>query len=392
MTLFDEIPRSVLRPKYDSESDFEYQNISARRGVVVYREVAERWFRHYPDKHKRDLRARYRSQSQPHHGAAFFELYLHQLFLSIGCTIEVHPHLSGSSSRPDFLVRTSSGTQCYVEAVLADGSSEEKRAAGRRAARVYDCLNQIHSPDFFLNIRIEGSPRTSPPQSRLRQDLEEWVGSLDYDAIVSLYEQGRRDEVPRFPWNHEGWDLEFEPLPKSSRSRGKPGIRPVGIRIPEARWIDSASKIRKAVKLKAGKYGLLDVPLLVFVNVLDWADHIDVLNALIGDEQVTIFWGADGKLLRQEPSRKLNGVFGCEGRPRGRRVSAVAVTFDLGPWTMKSVNPELFHHPWPIVEMPQEFWPMPQWIINRQGAKFEHVEGRTAASLLGLPDRWPIYD
>ena len=30
MTVFDEIPRSALRPKYDSESDFEYHNIARR--------------------------------------------------------------------------------------------------------------------------------------------------------------------------------------------------------------------------------------------------------------------------------------------------------------------------------------------------------------------------
>lgn len=275
-----------------------------------------------------------------------------------------------------------------MEAVLTHCPSKEVEAAGRRQARVYDCLNQMSSPNFFLGVHVTGSPRSSPPGTRLRSELETWVAKLDPDMIAQLIFEDRRDDIPRFYWKHDGWELEFEPLPKSPASRGKPGIRPLGTRVPEARWMNTASEIRKAVKSKT-KYGKLELPLIVCVNILDWVDRIDVFNALLGDEQ-TIVSFAGPQVLSECDSRARNGIFGCEGRPATGRVSAVVVARDLVPFTMGKIDPELFHHPWPYHELTQDFWCLPQWIVNREKSRLEGVAGRTAASVLGLPDPWPV--
>jgi hypothetical protein len=52
--------------------------------------------------------------------SAFFELFLHELLLRLGCNVEVHPDPgTGSSRRPDFLVTDPDGQQFFLEAVLA---------------------------------------------------------------------------------------------------------------------------------------------------------------------------------------------------------------------------------------------------------------------------------
>ncbi len=389
MTLFDDIQRTELRPKYDSESDFEYHNNSARPGLAAYREVAERWFENYPEVHKRDLRARYRSPAQSDHFAAFFELYLHQLLLASGFTVEVHPSISGTGNRPDFFVRSHDGTRCYVEAVLAHCPSKEAEAAGRRQAKVYDCLNQMDSPNFFLGVHVTGAPRTSPPGTLLRRDLEAWLATLDPDAISRLWEEDRTNEVPPFHWKHDGWSLEFKPIPKSPPNRGKAGVRPLGTRVPEARWMNTASEIRNAVKSKAKKYGRLPEPLVICVNVLDWTHRSDIFNALLGDEQTVVSFAGD-KVVSEQGTRATNGLFGCDGHPQTRRVSAVVVARDLVPFTMGHVGPELFHHPWPYAPLPQDFWPMQQWIANHQKRTLEPIVGKPASSILGLPEPWPV--
>jgi hypothetical protein len=388
MTLFDDIERTELRVKYDSESEFDYHNISARPGMVAYREIAERWFANYPDAHKRDLRARYRSPAQSDHFAAFFELYLHQLLLACGYEVEVHPTIPRSRNRPDFFVRNQNGTQCYIEAVLAHAPSKEAEANARRMAIVYDRLNQMHSPNFFVGVHITGAPRTPPPGKALRQELEAWLETLDPDEISSLQAEGRRNEVPRFAWNHEGWSLEFEPLPKSPPNRGKEGVRPLGARVPEARWMNTAAEIGNAVKSKSKKYGRLPEPLVICVNSLDWTHDFDILNALLGDEQTVVSFDGD-KVVGQQDARARNGLFGQDGHPQTQRVSAVAVARSLVPFTMGHVGPELFHHPWPYRALPRDFWPMPQWIANHEERRLESVAGKPAWSILALPEPWP---
>jgi len=388
MQLFDDIQRTELRPKYESESEFEYHNTSARAGVAAYRAVVEQWFDNYPEAHKSDLRARYRSRTQSDHFGAFFELYLHQLLLACCYRVDVHPAVAGTSNRPDFLVQDHNGARCYVEAVLASCPSKEAESAGRRATKVYDCLNQMNSPNFFLAVHVAGTPATSPPGTNLRRDLERWLARLDPDAISQLYAEDRREEVPRFQWDHDGWSMEFEPIPKSPLSRGKRGVRPVGMRVPEARWMNTAGEIRKAIKSKASRYGRSNHPFVVCVNILDWTDNVDVLNALLGDEQTVVSFAGD-KVVGEEAARAKNGAFGWEGHPRSTRVSGVVVARGVAPFTMGKVNPELFHHPWAHVELPIGFWPMPQWLVNRQERRLERISGKSAWSMLGLPDPWP---
>lgn len=389
MTLFDAIPRVLLRPRFDSESEFEYDNISARPGVTAWRDVAEEWFAAYPDEHKRDLRARFRSPASSDHYGAFFELYLHELLRVTGHKIEIHPHLETCTNRTDFLATTSNGRMFYVEAVLAHCLSKKAEAAGRRMAQVYDCLNQMHSPNFFVSVHVKGSPASSPPGTRLRRALEEWLATLNPDEIADLFKSGERVKVPRFPWSHDGWEIEFEPLPKSTENRGRPGVRPIGIRAPEVRWMDSASEIRGAVKSKAKKYGRLDRPLVVCVNVLDWIDRDDVLNALLGDEQTVVSFSGD-TVVGQEERRALNGVFGYEGQPHTRRVSAVVVARDLVPFTMGSVDPELFQHPWPYNKLDEDIWPTAQWVVNHEERRLVPKAGTPAHEILRLPHPWPV--
>jgi hypothetical protein len=346
----------------------------------------ERWFSAYPDEHKPDLRARYRSGRQSDHLSAFFELYLHQLLCRLGNQVQVHPDVAHSSSRPDFLARTACGESFYLEAILAHAPSVEAEATEKRVAEVYDCLNRMDSPNFFLAMNLRGSPASPPKAARLRRELEHWLASLDPDHIAELY---RADEgsVPRLPWNHDGWRIEFKPIPKSPGGRGKPGIRPLGTFAPEGRLMNTREEIRRAIKTKVKKYGRLQIPLVIAINFLDHCDHIDILDALFGDEQTIVHFSQDGEVAGQSPTRASNGMFAPQ---RNRRVSAVAVAADVSPWTMGSVTPELVHHPWAYVPISSKSWPMPQWVGDLATGKIKRCDGTSAAAVLDLPTPWPV--
>ena len=80
MQIFDDIPRTETRAKNERESFFPYYNRSARPMIAAVRQLLESWFARIPADAQRDLRARLRSPIDSQHEAAFWELYLHELF------------------------------------------------------------------------------------------------------------------------------------------------------------------------------------------------------------------------------------------------------------------------------------------------------------------------
>src|SRR6266508_6440058 len=99
--LFDPTERTYTGPADEAEPHFTYWNRSARPLARHIRQELELWYAHYPDG-TNDLRSRFRSADDVQHQAAFFELFLHELLLRLGCTVEIHPAVPGTSKRPEF--------------------------------------------------------------------------------------------------------------------------------------------------------------------------------------------------------------------------------------------------------------------------------------------------
>jgi hypothetical protein len=158
---------------------FDYLNDSARRPAASIRELLEAWFRRDLDPAKLDLRGRFRSEKASNHLGAFFELYLHELLCSMGLEVQVYPDLSGErKTRPNFLA-LKDGRPCFYLEATRDGPAEDDTAEKARMDRVYDTLNDMQSPSFFLAIYLRGGPATPPPGKRLRRELEQCLAALD---------------------------------------------------------------------------------------------------------------------------------------------------------------------------------------------------------------------
>lgn len=160
MRLFDDILRKDTGPAFYSEDYFTYLNRSARPEAEKVRWLLETWFSHYPQKEQVELRERFRMAEL----SAFYELFLHELLLKLGCEVEIHPQKEDADGKhPDFLVKPPDGYCFYIEAVLATGESKEEEAARNRINTVYDCINDLNSPNFFIGINhVKGTPRTQP--------------------------------------------------------------------------------------------------------------------------------------------------------------------------------------------------------------------------------------
>jgi hypothetical protein len=136
LTLFDDVERTDVGPAKYAEPSYPYWNRSARKDIAHVRAHLEQWFGRYPAEHAADLRGRFRSASDVQHRGAFFELFLHEMLLRLGCVAEVHPTVPGTSKRPEFRVTSPGRSQFYLEAKVSNDESSEQAGARTRVNRV----------------------------------------------------------------------------------------------------------------------------------------------------------------------------------------------------------------------------------------------------------------
>jgi hypothetical protein len=325
------------------------------------------------------LLRRFRSDDDVQHRGAFFELFLHELLLRFGATLEIHPEVPGTNKRPEFRV-SSEGVQFYIEAKVANDESKAEAAARKRTNLVYDALNDLDSPDYWINVDVRGAPDSLVPTSKLKQFLARRLAELDYDEVVRRYEASGLDDLPRWPYEFEGWSVEFFPLPKQS-ARGQQGVRPMGVQMSGAMWIEPATAVREAILEKAKRYGSPDLPYVIAVNAVgEFISDDHVLEALFGDEVFVSRFEGDPFQMQRKP----NGVWTGQGG-HYTRVSACLIFQKLHSWNFPSASVRLFHNPWAARNLQGPLLTLPQ--ANVVNDHLEHKDGLSLAQVFDLaPD------
>lgn len=393
MKLFDEILRTRKGPKNHAEPKFNYINLSARKPYNLIRGLLEEWFSSYPENAKKDLRARFRSSDDIEHLAAFFELYLFNLLRKIGFDVEVHPEIQGKSTHPEFKVFYNGEPVFYLEATLA-APSEDEIAARKRENIIYESIDKINSPDFFLLVHVKRSSGKNPSGRMWRKKIEKWLSSLDYENIYLIFKENRFNELPVLPLKDEGWEVELKPIPKGRDARGKPEIRPIGIKYFSLFPCRESEHIRKAVIKKAKKYSKLNLPFIIAINTandLTIVDNEDMLDALFGDSFEKYLLSPDGEILENFSGRKPNGSWIGLNGPRYRSVSAIIIFSRLCCENIANCTPVLWHNPSAKMSLNEKLIPLPQNIPNIIKKDYEFKPGKPIHEILCLPQAWPFF-
>lgn len=384
--LFDNKERTSQDQKSYIENDWSYLDRSGRVEANKVRDFLNNWVSEYPESDRNELIARITCGDNRHFQSAIFELVLFALLRSLGCTITVHPDLpNGSVAQPDFLVVTPEGESVYLEAVLASEYSEADVSARKRTDVVLNSIQKIDSPNFFISIKAEGHPEQPPSSKRLRKDLELWLAILDPDVVAHEVSVSGHEAIPKMTWDHEGWSIVFEAIPKKPDKRGQ-GQRVIGALSGGVRMVNAWEPIRDAVKAKGKKYGVLPHPLLVAINVDALSlDRIDEMQGLFGQEEFIISMGDIS--APPQMRRKPNGVwFGPEG-PQYTRVSGAWIFSTLNPWNIVSRKNTLYFNPWATKTLPTLFTRVHH--AKTEGDKMKWSEGRLLGSILELVAEWP---
>jgi len=383
MKLFEEILRTRIGFANHAEPKFNYINLSARKPYNLIRELLEEWYSSYPESAKKNLRGRFISSNDIEHLAAFFELYLYNLLRKIGFEVEIHPEIQGKSTHPDFKAYYNGQPAFYLEAALAAPSKEET-AARKRENVVYESIDKVNSPDFFLSVQVKRYSKENPSGGEWRKSLEKRLSSLDYNETYKLYKDGRHRDLPTLILRGKGWEVRVKAFPKGPEIRGKTGIRPIGVISSKALFCGGSEYIRKSIIKKAENYGDLDLPFIIainYVNEFSFIANNEILNALFGDFDITQM--PNGKINRRF-ERALNGAFIGSKGPCYCWVSAVMIFPNLICENIANLTPVIWHNPWAIKPLNEELMPLPQMVYNKKRNSYYMKPGNSVNEILGL--------
>lgn len=385
MAVFEDKIRTSLAPKSHVEGEFAYLNNSSRSEAGRVRAFIDAWIARYPAAHRPELEGRLRDEDDRHFTAACFELILFAGMSSVGYELEVHPDLpNGSPRKPDFLVHTPQEGSFYLEAALASELDPEEIGANKRKAVVLQAIENLDSPDFLIGVLADGDPKTPPSSKKLKAALGAWIKSLDYETVCQAIEREDGDP-PTMEWNHDGWSIQFGAIPKKPERRGNTQ-RVIGVHSAGARWVNSWTPIRDAVRSKGTRYGELDRPMLIAINLESISiDRIDEAQALFGEETFLL----SVKNPEREPimQRNPNGAWWGPKGPQLTRVSGVWIFDSTSCWNLASRRPTIYLNPWAGKPLPQGL----KRLRHAAGAdgKLKWAEGIPFNELLGLDPGWP---
>lgn len=386
-SVFDEIERTNSSPMKNNDSYFNFYNNSSLPAMVSVRVLIEKCISNYPRNEVKELISRLRSGDDIHFKSASFELFLHEILIRQGYELTLHPELpNGSPNKPDFLVKNKIGEEFYLEAVLATEKNELDKGGELRKGVVIDSLSAKPHENFMVAIDDKGSPKSPPSGNKLLKIIHKWLDTLDPDEIICEIERNGLDSIPPLEWEHDGWYLQIRPIPLSPEKRTK-SSNLVGISGMGGGWVDLWSPIRNAIKLKGGRYGELDKPHIVAVNLGSFhLERIDEMQALFGEERLVFQRGSNAE-PRME--RAKNGAWYGEKGPQYKRVSAAWLFNDLHASSLAVRKSTIYLNPWANYQVPESLKIFPHAILNE--SKMNWVGGLSLRNSLELPEGWPEY-
>ena len=384
LKLFDEQDRTDSAPCREGEDSYSFLNRVDTAYWAQVRDLLENFFCRYPADRSESLRRDFRARLPGRHYAAWWELYLHELFLRLGYEITIHPVINGTERKPDFGLRRDDSNLLVEASVVFSGIAGGEERTGAAPSWMLAAFEDLENPNFFVSIHeITARGDEQLKRAEITSPIENWLAELDPDQVTREYEEQSR--FPELRIRCRGWEVELEAWPVKAEARGRPGHRVLGSGPAMGGWVDDIGQLESKLKGKAGRYGRPEVPYVIAVLSLSgFMERIDIAQALFGREAVVIADSEDaGRLIRQQ-----NGFWFRGGEPINTRVSAVLMGVGLQPWSITRATPELWGNPW--AEHPlAEDWPFAVHTALETGEVVYEEKDSALAALFDLPEGWP---
>jgi hypothetical protein len=265
--------------------------------------------------------------------------------------------------------------------------SRSEEAARSRVGQVIDAVNELNSSDFTLSVDIKGSLDATPPLSAMKSGISSWLTALDYQEESQNYREGGWRALPIHVYRFGLWELECRAFPYRSKTPAS-HRRLIGIGPGDTRMSAVAENTRTKISSKVGRYGKLDAPYAVAVNVLEHGtENIDLVNALFGSEIYVANIGHDGSHMDGHLTRKPDGLWTSPGGAKNTRVSQVLVGSPVLPWHISTAPLRLFENPFAAQPLESALSRLPRGVVENEQIVMK--DGMNLGELFELPESWP---
>lgn len=367
--LFSAGIRSDGSPRRRAESHFAF----ADRVRQPYFERERRWhedaFSHYPDRHDRgDLRARFRKSDDVQHGAAAWELYVHELWRRMGWTLSPHPD-SPDGRRRDFHVAR--GDQQFILECAVDNPSAQQAGAERRWEEIWAQLKALKRPSHHVSIHRDaigdGALRIGPLVAEARRNLD----ALEPAEGALLLQVDTPD----------GWKFRIEARPGPLAglvTYGHGGTMTMEDRL--------YNPVRNRVHEKSKGSSSLALPYVLALQIVN-AMPITAVEGAVRGALIGTYTEVLGTDLRRTQLRSNNdGAWYRSGTSRGRGLSALLLhqgRYLGGPL------PVLHHHPAPHQQFVVADLPLEQVRYAVDDVEFREDASKRWHELFDEEPGWP---
>ena len=205
--------------------------------------------------------------------------------------------------------------------------------------KVIDTINELETQDFYIGVEFDGELKTTLPRKRVLAKFEELLKKYTREEVLEITERGRMYDAPSATitcgdWTAQGWLVPIaEPEIGTHRSR-------IVMYPFTAARTDVEGSVRTAIDRKRTRYGQLDAPFVIAVNVRDsYYNGIDNdMGILLGDQ--VIRYSSSDPDVPGVLGRKNNGIW-----YRQRKVDAVMICSRFDIWNLRNATARLYVNP-----------------------------------------------
>ncbi|MCC7292604.1 MAG: hypothetical protein IT449_11145 [Phycisphaerales bacterium] len=308
------------------ETPFQYLSRSERAHAVLARETLNRLWKDFPPASKQHLYARLTAKDESAFEAAVFELYVHEVFRSLGFDIEVNPQIDQGLT-PDFRVTNANSLSTIVECTVIRESS----ATSKLAKRIHQ-LNMEASPlitvqGFAVGLSLAGSrvSDANPSARKFALFLNDWFTQARYSTMVPR----SRDYC-----EPEGWRLKLYLIDLNSNEK----LAQVIAGQASAAWTGDVGevKLRDAIAEKVRRYKSCE-RLVVAIAFNDFANLPDL------EEIKSVLYGATDT---SRDGSKTSSIWDDAASALGQNLIGVMLVPGCYPSGLNEAAPNLWDNPY----------------------------------------------
>ena len=381
--LFDDKPRFYAGPSPQAETTYTFLDRSSLPEFGRVRCMLERWVERLPKEPRKNAvgsmrhRAPGSKKDEYQFIESFFELFMHEFLLGTGGEVLVDPKIDGRT--PDFRVieELSGGSEIayVVEATVNDLERSTELEKDWNESLIIDWLNEIYSPNYYLDIDMEGKLESTPRKKDLKRPFENLLKEADSekDYLISQGQKFDREDLPKTSFDHGDWLVVGRLVPVLPEYRGKTG--PFVANSPiKSDHIDDIGKTKDRLYKKAGIYSRVD-NLIIALRCDHWNHRLG--EVLFGSQQFTTYFHNDSTKTDPLPepyySQKRDGIWINSAGPQNLNVMGVAAFYDVCSYSLDKTKAVFYSNPY--VDKPLPDWTKSITHAEYSDGKINIVEG-----------------